>query len=322
MLDQHFQEVLLREVRARTADHKTLVTTLSKLLYKSRYSIYKKLDGTTSLSIDECVRLAQAYHINLDPLIHGQESIVLNRMPCTPDSTASAILHIMERTLGTEDGHLWCLTGAAPHYHFAHYPALFTLLEIPNVFLMNEQMIAARAGVLLHDKEWQQTLQRIVEVASDIAITEFWNPCMLSRVGDLIPGDRSSAFSGNSTSVFWGDVCNSLPDIAERLDVTINWSDDERPPRTIYATKGRIPTNIYLITSGSDRSSPIEYFLSFNDHYWLSGFGEGNGANVLDLIRQWKRSSVCLSSASEGIRHRFLREIRRSIPRKLELIVH
>ena len=69
-----FQQALFRLLRERAAHPRSLVTELSGVIYKSRPTIYKKMQGHIMLTVDELIAICSHYGIDVDPLLNEKPS--------------------------------------------------------------------------------------------------------------------------------------------------------------------------------------------------------------------------------------------------------
>ena len=69
-----FQRALFRMLREKASRPRSFVGELSTVIYKSRPTIYKKMQGNIMLTVEELIAICMHYHIDVDPLLKGAPS--------------------------------------------------------------------------------------------------------------------------------------------------------------------------------------------------------------------------------------------------------
>ena len=64
-----FQQALFRMLRERAARPHQLARELTGVIFKSRPTVYKKMQGNILLTMDELIAICSHYQIDLDPLL-------------------------------------------------------------------------------------------------------------------------------------------------------------------------------------------------------------------------------------------------------------
>ena len=70
------QESLFERIKSKIGDSRQWVDDIAQTLSLSKPAVYKRINGTTSLSIGDLAQLMKAYDISFDSLIHTDKLTV------------------------------------------------------------------------------------------------------------------------------------------------------------------------------------------------------------------------------------------------------
>ena len=68
------QQALFRTLRERARRPRQLASEISGIIYKSKPTVYKKMQGNIALTMDELIAICSHYHLDIDPLLQKTPS--------------------------------------------------------------------------------------------------------------------------------------------------------------------------------------------------------------------------------------------------------
>lgn len=291
------------------------VDEIGQLLNKSRFTIYKKFDGTTALSLDEAATLVRTYQIDLGVLINGSHSLVLKPFsgvtPAEDATVAQTFLEILKRARAAPGAHLYVLTGRIPLGYLAQFPRLFEMIERGPPVLQNAGR--QRKPDLMDNPYWLAALRDIGKLYRAIPRTEFWNPWMLSGINMHHPGFGLPGSGKNrpmEKDILTGDV-------EDLVDFLVHSVTNPAQPLgkfipAILSSGFALPVTVYMVARDeNEKLADIQAFTHLAHGTWLTGHINGGSSALYSQLELWKRNAVSLYSSGGMAKEEFFRSLRR-----------
>jgi hypothetical protein len=172
-----FQQALFQLLRERAAHPRGLVNELSNVIYKSKPTIYKKMQGDIGLTVDELIAITHHYHIDIDPLLSESpsfNSVILNQISPGHEKVHEGLLFQLKKWSKEADTEI-LVDVAGPFVHCFHSPELiaFTLFNRQLTHGPDEFFSLQEAR---DDATLLSVASRIVSEYRSIGRVEFWRP--------------------------------------------------------------------------------------------------------------------------------------------------
>jgi hypothetical protein len=180
------QTKLFETVRLRVQNPKRWIDEVADVLCKSKHAIYKKIQGETSLSLDEVVTLASHYHLHIDPMIRP-DTVLSFEFPFHNGSShyAEHLSHIraqIETARMFSDAQLWHTGIELPFIHDHTFPDIVAF----KFFIHSRTIWADNSGEYSRfnleearkNIDLIKQLREIVQLYYQFPTTEIWN-CMI-----------------------------------------------------------------------------------------------------------------------------------------------
>jgi len=172
-----FQQALFQLLRERATHPRGLVNELCNVIYKSKPTIYKKMQGDIGLTVDELIAITHHYHIDIDPLLSESpsfNSIILNQIGPGHEKVHEGLLHQLKAWSKEPDTEI-LVDVAGPFVHCFHSPELISFT------LFNRQMTHGPDDFFSlkearDDSRLLSVASRIVGEYRSIGRVEFWRP--------------------------------------------------------------------------------------------------------------------------------------------------
>ncbi len=180
------QTKLFETVRQRAQNPKHWIDEIAVVLCKSKHAIYKKIQGETSLSLDEVVTLASHYRVHLDPMIRPG-SVLSFEFPFQNGSShytehLSNIRKQIEVARTLPDAHLWHTGIELPFIHDHLFPDIvaFKFFIHSRTIWSNRSQEHSRFNLeeARKDVRLAKQLKEILRLYYQFPTTEIWN-CMI-----------------------------------------------------------------------------------------------------------------------------------------------
>jgi|GEM_PF-3316076 len=172
-----FQQALFQLLRERAVHPRGLVNELCSVIYKSKPTIYKKMQGDIGLSVDELIAIAHHYHIDIDPLLSESpsfNSIILNQIKPGHTQVHEGLLYQLKEWSKYPDTEI-LVDVAGPFVHCFQCPELisFTIFNRQITHGPDEFFSLKEAR---DDSNLLSVASRVVREYRSIARVEFWRP--------------------------------------------------------------------------------------------------------------------------------------------------
>lgn len=320
------QQHLLEQVKNRSRDSKLWVDQLAEVLSISKPAAYKRINGTTALSLDDIVRIMHAYQLSFDKLaIPGGHSIAF-QFPYLNHKVNSFLDYVVplresvQRLASIPNSTVWYATSELPFFYYFFFPDLTyfkfymyarTVWDIPAYKNMK---------INLSDFASEHLIKKEVDAIQDAYFNlpglEFWNENFLNNTLNQIKYFLSSGlFEDPSDSLV---LCDRLYELVKHASAvaesgkkfTLNRKPTEfSPDITMYYNEISHTSNIALVSSSSFSAVLSAYD---NPNFILS-----DDERLIKHTRDWfvrvKHSSQNISNDSERARMSFFADIRRKI---------
>jgi hypothetical protein len=211
-----FQQALFQELRERAVHPRGLVNELCRVIYKSKPTIYKKMQGHIGLTVDELIAISHHYHIDIDPILSESpsfNSVMLNQNKGGHDKIHEGLLvQLMEWSKEADSEILVDVAG--PFIHSFHSPELiaFSLFNRKVTHGPDEYFSLQEAR---DDSTLLSVAARVVSEYKSLARVEFWRPHVFDLVlAQIINCLRTGRFSQPQDAM---ELCTMVSACAERL---------------------------------------------------------------------------------------------------------
>lgn len=211
-----FQQALFQLLRERATHPRGLVNELSNVIYKSKPTIYKKMQGDIGLTIDELIAIRHHYHIDIDPLLCESpsfNSVILNQIRPNHEKVHEGLLSQL-REWSKEPETEILVDVAGPFVHCFNSPELiaFTLFNKQMTHGPDEYFSLQEAR---EDSSLMAVANRIVGEYRSIDRVEFWRPHVFDLLlAQILQCFRTGRFREPSDAI---SLCEMIGSCAELL---------------------------------------------------------------------------------------------------------
>ncbi len=211
-----FQQALFQLLRERATHPRGLVNELSNVIYKSKPTIYKKMQGDIGLTIDELIAITHHYHIDIDPLLCESpsfSSVILNQMRPGHEKVHEGLLLQLKEWSKEPDTEI-LVDVAGPFIHCFKSPELIAFT------LFNKQMTHGPDEFFsLQEARDDSTLlsiaSRITGEYKNLCRIEFWRPHIFDLLlAQILQCFRTGRFSQPYDAI---TLCELVSSCAHRL---------------------------------------------------------------------------------------------------------
>ena len=179
------QNKLFETVRQRAQNPRHWIDEVAGVLHKSKYAIYKKIQGETCLSLDEVVTLAAHYGLQLDPMIRPGATLSFE-FPADSDSYRyprylTDIRNELELAISLPDAHIWHAGIDLPLLHDHLCPDIVMFKFFIRQCMVSPESHKGRYDLAEFSKDayLKRLLKDLLVKYYRIATTEIWNSMIL-----------------------------------------------------------------------------------------------------------------------------------------------
>ena len=211
-----FQQALFQLLRERATHPRGLVNELSNVIYKSKPTIYKKMQGDIGLTMDELIAITHHYHIDIDPLLCESpsfNSVILNQLKPGHEKVHEGLLSQLNEWAKEPDTEI-LVDVAGPFIHSFNSPGLiaFTLFNKQMTHGPDEYFSLREAR---DDSTLLSIASRIVGAYRGIERVEFWRPHVFDLLlAQILQCFRTGRFSQPEDAI---TLCEMVGSCAEHL---------------------------------------------------------------------------------------------------------
>lgn len=320
------QQQLLEQVKQRSPDQKLWVDQLADVLSISKPAAYKRINGTTSLSLDDIVRIMHAYQLSFDMFaIPGEQNIAF-QFPYLQQNVRSFLDYVVplkesvQQLAKIPGAMVYYATSELPFFYYFFFPDLTyfkfymyarTVWGIPAYKNIKINLSDFAAEHLLRNE-----IDAIQEAYFSVPGYEFWNESFLQNTLNQIKYFLSSGLFEVYTDALV--LCDRLSDLINHASNVANAGkkfklgskpSEFSPDITMYYNEIAHTSNIALV-----RSPYVSAVLSAYDN---PNFIQSDDDRLVKYTQEWfervKHSSLNISRDSERARMSFFSRIQRKI---------
>ncbi len=172
------------------SSHKEFVGDISKLLFVQRASVYKKINGEISLSIDELATICKHYRLSLDEILELDKNSISFEFPALTGQIKDGFdfikqVHTDLEKMSRLNPTIYYATRELPFfYYFISLPlAAFKIHVFYNIIWRDERhaMIPFDLKYYLLNQEFKELAIQCSYLYAGIGSVEIWNPGMLDN---------------------------------------------------------------------------------------------------------------------------------------------
>jgi hypothetical protein len=322
----HIQQLLIEQVKQRSPDQKLWVDQLAEVLSISKPAAYKRINGSTALSLDDIVRIMDAYQLSFDAVAIPEERNIGFQFPFLTNKINSFLDYVgplkesVQRLASIPNATVWYATSELPFFYYFFFPDLTyfkfymyarTVWDIPAYKKMK---------INLSDFASEHLIKKEVDAIQDAYFSipglEFWNENFLQNTLNQIKYFLSSGLFEKPEDAIV--LCDRLTDLIKHAAAVaesgkkfkLNQKPSEHNPDiTMFYNEIAHTSNIALVSS-----SPFSAVLSAYDN---PNFIQSDDERLVKYTREWfervKHSSQNISRDSERSRMSFFARVQRKI---------
>jgi hypothetical protein len=320
------QQLFIEQVKQRSPDQKLWVDQLAEVLSISKPAAYKRINGSTALSLDDIVRLMDVYQLSFDAIaiperknIPFQFPFIFNKINSFFDYV-STLKASVQRLASIPNSTVWYATSELPFFYYFFFPDLTyfkfymyarTVWDIPSYKKMKINLSEFASEHLL-----KKEIEAVQSAYFGIPGLEFWNESFLLNTLNQIKYFLSSGlFEKPDESLV---LCDRLTDLMRHASAVaesgkkfmINGRPTEHSPDiTMFYNEIAHTSNIALVSAPSISAVLTAYD---NPNFILS-----DDERLVKYTREWfervKHSSQNISRDSERARMSFFARIQHKI---------
>ena len=325
------QQELFRVIKANIPGHLSATEEIAKVLNVSVDSVYRRMRGEKTISLDELYALCAHYKISLDQLMNLQTSSFLFRGNFLNEKTfryeayLGSIIKDLTAFNTFSEREFYHLNKDVPlfhHFNIREIAAFKYFFWMKTIF--NFQGFAnTRFNFNFYSDELWEMGKRIIEEYNKLPSVELWNVENINVAIRQIEFYRDSQMfeSDRDTLVLyeaWEKVIDHIERQAER-GFKFKYGDPEMKPLStygVYFNEVMLGDNSMVFILNGVKQSIINHT---NINYMTTrdiNFAE----NVYDYVQSLMKRSTLISKVSEKERSKFFRILRERIARRKDAL--
>ncbi len=229
----------------------SLVKELSGIIYKSRPTIYKKLQGNISLTVDEMVTICDHYQIDIDSLLHEKpaySSLVLED-PVSADTHNTCRMLLDQIHQWNNTAHTSVIVDVSDVFAFAfQFPVLAAFIMHFNTGGVEAPFSYDSAA---SDSDLLRVADRITVEYRGVNKIEFWRPYVFDHILlQIMYYDENSLFDRRTDAAHLiGDVGRAVRELQRRSKSMLEKCHSRS--RYCFVNSGRASNTIAVHTGDS-----------------------------------------------------------------------
>lgn len=218
------QYKLFETIRQRTKDPRRWVDEIAGVLNKSKYAVYKKIQGDSSLTFEELITLAQHYQLHIDPVIRP-ETVLSFEFPFQDPAYRyhdylSSIQMQMDMASSLPDARIWHTGIELPFIHDHCFPDIVAFkffIHSHTVWGDTDQKPAQfDLAAARRDSPQIRMIRDVLHAYYRFPTTEIWNTMILDITLSQIRYTLESRMLAVPEDAF--ALCDALSDFVKHME--------------------------------------------------------------------------------------------------------
>ena len=322
---------LFQVIKSSIPDHVSSTEEIAKVLDVSADSIYRRMRGEKTISLEELYKLCSHYKISLDQLINLEKGAFLfqgnflNSKTFRFDDYLKGIIRDLSYMNSFKNKELYYLCKDVPifnHFYFREIAAFKYFFWMKTIFHFPE-FEHRRFSFDAYSDELNELGEKALSLYNQLPTTELWNVENINiairqiefyRDGQMFESDRDILKLYET----WEKVIDHVEKQAER-GYKFKYGDPDMKPigsYRVYFNEVILCDNSFLVTLEGTKMAVISHavinYMSTRDVSFCE--------NMYDYVQSLMKRSTLISRVSEKERSKFFRILRERIGRRKEAL--
>lgn len=235
----NMQQALFQQIKEKIPPHLSLVDEISDLLEISEDSVYRRIRGEKSLSLEELQKISTNFNISLDSLFNIKSQNVvfsqrnLNSSDFNFEQYLNSILEDLKRVQAYKYKEIIYFAKEVPIFHYFHFPALATFkifVWLKTIFQFPEYEDKKFSLESIPENYIKIGLQ-IADVYKRIPSKEVWNEETINSILQQLDFYLESGYLENKEDVFLvlDDLENFIKHLHNQAKYGFNFNYGDEP---------------------------------------------------------------------------------------------
>ena len=315
MTSSSLQRALFAAIKKQLPNGHSLADGLKPILKRTKNAVYKRINGTTPLTLEDICLLSEHFHLPFAEILQPPQPtrFMADFSGFGAQTSATQYLDLLEKELSVlkdeKSTKVWYVTSGLPDFYFFYFPAL-TLFKIfiwERMVWGSEQWQRRDFKLNIPEREFiLEKTKKLVDYYGFIHTTELWNEELLDSLFRQLLYVAESRLYTKGEDIL--QVCEATKDLIHHLEEMAYAERHFRPnenlktnqkPFYLYYNE-TMQNNIFLLMENEKRR---EVYTVLNTPNYIKT-GDDKMANYMrEQIQQLMQRSVPLGKPGEKYRH-------------------